>query len=164
MMLVNGEGPIIDLGTRFCVSGEVTLSSGLDEVGVNALTDAQLIGFLHGRVDRALHRRGQPRHMPNSPSEPRTLRSRNCRSKDVVLRVTVDPALAGGPYRIRLTATQGTRTLTAEISRNGLVHAPGGVIAQDGRLPDGRLYWDVTTDLDGAFEAFMSASVWGSPD
>lgn len=159
-MLVNGDGPVIGPGTRICVSGDVTLSEGLDEVGVNSMTDSVLVGFLHGRASLALRDRGQPGHMPNDPSRPRVVRQ-GCGREDVTLRATLDPGPQGGPYRVRLTATQGARTFTAEISRNGLVHAPGGVIAQaDGRLPDGRPYWDVITDLISAFEAFETASIW----
>lgn len=163
-MLVNGEGPVIAPGTQICVSGDVTLSAGLDEVGVNSMTDVQLAGFLHGRAQRALHDRGQPRHMPNNPSQPRVVREEDCGPEGVTLRATVDPGPDGGPYRVRLTATQGTRTFTAEISRYGLVRAPGGVPVLPGdRLPDGRPYWDVSTDLDRAFEAVKTASIWASP-
>lgn len=160
-MLVNGDGPIIDLGTRICVSGDVTLSAGLDEVGVNAMTDSQLAGFLHGRAQRAVKDRGQPGHMPNSPSQPRVLRGEDCGPEGVALRATLDPGPEGVPYRVRLTATQGTRTFTAEISRNGLVRAPFPFpVPPGGRLPDGRPYWDVITDLGSAFEAFKTASIW----
>jgi hypothetical protein len=125
------------------------------------VTDKQLAGFLHGWADRALHDRGQPGHMPNSPSQPRVLRREDCGPEDVGLRATLDPGPAGGPYRVRLMATQGTRTFTAEISRNGLVHAPFPFpVPPGGRLPDGRPYWDVSTDLIKAFEAFEKASIW----
>lgn len=160
-MVVNGEGLRIDPGTRICVSGDVTLSSGLDVTGVNALTGAQLVTNLHGWADLALHRRGQPLHMPDNRSEPRVVRSESCDREDVALRATLGPGPDGGPYRVSLKATQGANTFTAEISRNGFVRAqPGVPVLAEDRLPDGRPYWDVSTDITRALKAFEASAVW----
>lgn len=164
-MAVTGGGLQIGVATRICVSGDVTLSSGLDSVGVNAIDGMRMAGLLHGWMDQALVRHQQPAHMPTDRSAPRVVRADTCGLDDIALRMTVDPRIEGGPYRVRLRATQGAKVFTAEISRNGLVRAPPGVpVLADDRLPDGRPYWDVSTDITRALEAFEASLTWGEPD
>lgn len=163
-MVVSGDEIRIDRSTQICVSANVTLLSGIDPVGRNALNEAALLAQLHGWAHGALGRHGQQWHQPSDESAPRVGRSENCGAGGIIIKGTLEPNASGEPYQLRLEASQADRTLTTAISRNGIAPHPGGApVSVDSRLPDGRLYWDMFGDLRRSLETLDSSITWIAP-